>query len=256
MKSLEECVVLSVDGSDKGLYPFLPYILQDVWEIGSDPGVIAELIAGCFKKRRRPNVLDLGCGKGAVSIEIAKRLRCTCYGIDAIPEFIRIANEKADEFGVKDLCTFEIGDMREAVPTLPVFDVIILGSIGPVFGNYRATLSALKKNLGPDGILIIDDGYIEDNRDYEHPSIMKRRDILDQIRASGMRVISERIMNRDEIKKSDELIFGKLKRRCLELIEKHPDKRTLFEDYLVKQVEENDVLENRVVCATMVVRMK
>ncbi len=49
-KSLEECVVTAMDGSDKELFPFLPYILQDVWETGADPEAIIRLIGKRFNK--------------------------------------------------------------------------------------------------------------------------------------------------------------------------------------------------------------
>lgn len=40
MKTIEESVVTAMDGPDKELFPFIPYILQDLWEIGADPEVI------------------------------------------------------------------------------------------------------------------------------------------------------------------------------------------------------------------------
>lgn len=39
MKSIEETVVAAMDGSDKELFPYLSYILQNLWEIGSCPEV-------------------------------------------------------------------------------------------------------------------------------------------------------------------------------------------------------------------------
>jgi hypothetical protein len=36
MKSLEESVKAAMDVTDKELLPYLPYILQDFWEMGSD----------------------------------------------------------------------------------------------------------------------------------------------------------------------------------------------------------------------------
>ena len=34
MRSLEESVVTAMDGTNKKLFPFLPYIFQDIWEMG------------------------------------------------------------------------------------------------------------------------------------------------------------------------------------------------------------------------------
>ncbi len=35
MRTLEESVVASMDGTESELFPFLPYILQDLWEFGA-----------------------------------------------------------------------------------------------------------------------------------------------------------------------------------------------------------------------------
>ena len=54
----------------------------------------------------------------------------------------------------------------------------------------------------------------------------------------------------------NDYIFDNLKQRCNELIYKYPDKEKLFENYIKKQQIENDVLENKVICSTMVIKKK
>lgn len=252
--SLEECVVTAMDGTDKELFPFLPYILQDTWEIGADPEIIISLIQKHTSNLSNLNVLDLGCGKGAVSIMITNKLKCLCHGIDAVPEFIDEANKKAKEYSVNNLCKFEVGDVRIKIKTLRRYDVIILGAVGPVLGNYFSTLTALADNLNPDGVIIIDDGYIENGSDFTHPLILKRNELDKQIEAAGMQLVDEVIISKEKIKDSDDCIFTNLKKRCLELMEMHPEKHILFKAYIEKQEEENDVLENKVVCSTMVIK--
>jgi SAM-dependent methyltransferase len=88
MRTLEETIAAAMDVSDMELLPFLPYILQDFWEIGADPGTIVALIRKHGNNRERLRVLDLGCGKGAVSVRIAAELGHACYGIDAILKII------------------------------------------------------------------------------------------------------------------------------------------------------------------------
>ncbi len=254
MKSIEESVVIAMDGSDKELFPFLPYILQDIWEIGSDPEAIIKLIGKHLNRYDNLEVLDLGCGKGAVSIKAAHQFNCKCYGIDAIPEFISYAQSKASEYNVGHLCSFEIGDIREKINELKVYDVIILGATGPIFGDYYTTLSALSKHLNDSGIIIIDDGYIEDNSDYVHPLMLKKQDLLHQISSAGMKLIEDDRFRGSSIKESDDYIFKKLKNRCIELIDKHPDKKDLFDNYIKKQEIENYVLENKVVCTILVIK--
>ena len=256
MKSIEESVVIAMDGSDKELFPFLPYILQDIWEIGADPDAIIKLIKKYCNNITELKVLDLGCGKGAVSVKVSQKLGCTCYGIDAIPEFVEFAQQKATEHKVNHLCNFELGDIREKVKELSGFDVVILGAIGPVFGNYFSTLSTLTKCINENGIFIIDDAYINDNSDFSHPLMFKKSDILQQIEKTGMELVENDIMDRDDIVDSDDFIFDNLKKRCQELIEKYPNKQKLFLDYIRKQEIENDVLENKVIGTTLVIKKK
>jgi ubiquinone/menaquinone biosynthesis C-methylase UbiE len=253
MKILEESVVTAMDGSDKELFQFLPYILQDLWEIGTDPKIVIRLISRYFNNHADLKILDLGCGKGAVSVKVSKALGCRCYGIDAIPAFIEHARQKADEFKVSHLCRFETGDIREIIKELTGYDVIILGAIGPVFGDYYTTLTTLEKCISKNGIFIIDDGYIDDDSNFSHPLMLKKSTILQQIEEAGTELVESDISDSEDIKNSDDQIFENLKKRCQELIEKYPDKRTLFLNYIQKQEIENDVLENKVTGATMVI---
>lgn len=254
MKTLEESVVTAMDGSDTELFPYLPYILQDLWEIGADPEAIIRLVRNHCKEYVTLKVLDLGCGKGAVSIKLSQALGCACHGIDAIHEFIEFARQKAADLKTNHLCMFETGDIREKVKSLSGYDVVILGAIGPVFGDYFSTLSTLAKCINENGIFIIDDGYINDDSDFSHPLLVKKTDLFRQIEIAGMELVEDDIMNRNDIKNSDDYIFDKLKMRCYELIEKYPDKQNLFFDYIKKQEIENDVLENKIIATTMVIK--
>lgn len=255
MKSIEESVVIAMDGSDKELFPFLPYILQDIWEIGADPDAIIKLIKKYCNNVTELKVLDLGCGKGTVSVKVSQKLGCTCYGIDAIPEFVEFAKQKATEFNVNHLCKFELGDIREKVKELSSYDVVILGAIGPVFGDYFSTLSTLVKCINENGIFIIDDGYINDDSDFSHPLMFKKSEILQQIEKAGMELVENDIIDRDDIVDSDDYIFNNLKKRCQELIKKYPNKQRIFLDYIRKQEIENDVLQNKVVGTTLVIKI-
>ncbi len=256
MKTLEESVVTAMDGSEPSLFPYLPYILQDIWEIGADPDVIIKLIKNQFNSYNHLKILDLGCGKGAVSVKAVKALGCRCLGIDAVPEFIAYAREKAAAFGADHLCVFETGDIREKVKDLSGYDIIILGAVGPVFGDYYETLMTLSKCTAENGIFIIDDGYIEDSSAYTHPLIQKRSAVFRQIDAAGMTLAEEIIIEKEDMKDSEDFIFQNLEKRCFELMEKYPEKKELFANYIRKQIEEIDVLQNKAVCSTMVIKRK
>ena len=245
--TLEESIATAMDSTDAAIVPFLPYILQDFWEMGTSSEIVIDFVV---QTGRAPSlqVLDLGCGKGAVSVKLAATLKCECYGIDGIPEFIDIAKEKAIEYGVDTFCRFEVGDIREKIRELGKFDVIILGAVGQVFGNFYTTLTTLSEHLSPEGIIIIDDAYIDDASTFQHPSILPRRELLQQIEQAGMELIDEKTNSVADSAKE----FGNLQKRCRELMAKHPEKAYLFEDYVKNQATEYDVLENKVICSTMV----
>ena len=113
---IEEKLACSLTGAKTTeIIQFLPYLLQDFWELGSDPVIMEELIKKHIRLSESTRILDLGCGKGAVSVKVAQKLGVKVRGIDLIPEFIEYATQKATEFNVDALCEFAVGDINEAV---------------------------------------------------------------------------------------------------------------------------------------------
>ncbi len=249
--TVEESVVLSLDGTNSKLFPFLPYILQDIWEIGTSPETVLKLIKAHTTNYSNLRILDLGCGKGAVSVTVSKELKCQCYGIDAIEEFIEEARDKAREFNIEEYCHFECGDIRIKIHEIGSYDIIILGAIGPVLGDYYSTLTQLSNCLNEGGLVIIDDGYIDHESEYSHPSYRKKSVLLNGISDAGMTVIDEIVMENDAIKEADDIIYKGIRHRCQELIKIHPDQKSLFDDYIKQQEEENETLETEIICSTM-----
>ncbi|MCE1155787.1 MAG: class I SAM-dependent methyltransferase [Bacteroidales bacterium] len=224
MKTLEETITAAMDVSERELLPFLPYILQDFWELGADPDIMIRLIEKQFEGHKRLTVLDLGCGKGPVSVKIAKRLGYKCYGVDAIPDFIDYAIVKAKEYDVSGLCKFEVGDIREHC-------------------------------LTKDGIIIIDDGYIEYGSCFSHPQMIKKQELLKQISAAGMVLIDETIAREDDkVIENYNMEYDRLEKRCRELIIQYPGKADLFSNYMKIQKEEYNNLKFKVIGATMVLK--
>ena len=65
MEEIQNSIVEALDGPDIELYPYLPYLLQDLWEIGADPSIMLALLKNNIKKKKL-RIMDLGCGKAAV----------------------------------------------------------------------------------------------------------------------------------------------------------------------------------------------
>ncbi len=242
MKPIEDSIAEAMSVKDKELLPHLPYILQDFWEMGTYPDIIIELIRRNSAESKGKRLLDLGCGKGAVCIAAAKELACQCHGVDAISDFLEEGRRKAEGLGVEDLCVFEEADVRERVKELNGFDVIVLGSIGQVFGDHNETLTTLKGCLADGGFIIIDEGY----HDSSEP-------ISEQARQAGMRIKDEYvIVDKGALKKEYEKELDMLTRRCLELARIYPDKEELFKSYIISQMMEYQIMESVYINSAMV----
>ena len=258
-KTLEESIIYAMEGTDKRLIKYLPYILQDVWEMGSSSEEIIDTIKKYKQNYSDLSILDLGSGKGAVSIKIALELGCKCFGIDGIKEFAEYANKKAKDYSVDNKCTFEADDIRVRIKTLGKFDVIILGAIGPVLGDYYETLTQLFHLLNKDGLILIGDAYVEAGFHTDYPGVVQIDEILEKTDKAGMKVI-DKITNTENFERKAEyeydIEFQNLEKRCLELIEKYPTDKELFLEYISVQKELYWKLSNEVIPVLFVIKQK
>lgn len=255
MKSLEESVVIAMDTTDTAIFPYLAYILQDFWEIGTSPKEVITLLERQKLNHAQLEVLDLGCGKGAVSIELADKFRYYCLGIDGIKEFISEAKRVAKEHAVDALCEFRVGDIRKEISNLGKYDIIILGAIGQVFGNYYETLTTMLPHLKDDSVIIIDDGYIENNDGISNASVLEKEELLHQVDKAGMMICDE-IRADQEVFDNNEHDLQLLVQRCEELKVKYPEKASLFQSYIENQRKEYTTLEKDIVCSIMLIKNK
>jgi ubiquinone/menaquinone biosynthesis C-methylase UbiE len=69
-------------------------------------------------------VLDVGCGRGNNSCDLARRFDCQVIGLDPLPDNVAQAEQLAVEQGLADRVTFRLGTIEEI--TLPAhhFDLI------------------------------------------------------------------------------------------------------------------------------------
>ncbi|MDR0978655.1 MAG: class I SAM-dependent methyltransferase, partial [Lachnospiraceae bacterium] len=77
---VQEKVASSLTANGIELLPFIPYLLQDLWELGSSPEDIMHLIKKHISISNNTKMLDLACGKGAVSVNICKELNIETKG--------------------------------------------------------------------------------------------------------------------------------------------------------------------------------
>lgn len=253
-KEIEEKLAKSLTAESAELLPYLPYLLQDLWELGSDP---AAVVRAAKDIGAGPNwkALDLACGKGAVSIRLAKETGCSVKGVDLISEFIEFARQKAEEWGVGHLCEFTEGDINEAAKTETGYDLTILGAVGSVMGNPEQTLEKLKGTVKPGGYVIIDDGYIEEGADAprHEAEYYTREQWMRAFEGAGFSLAAE-IKAGDETLSVNDSNTAAIAMRAAELAAAHPERRALFEEYVAAQQRECDDMTDRVVSVMWVLR--
>lgn len=87
-------------------------------------------------------VLDIGCGPGHYSVELARRGAAKVVGIDFADNMIAIAREQAAAAGVADRCHFEVADINAFSAAEPFDYVVVMG-----FMDYVADPDALMRQV-------------------------------------------------------------------------------------------------------------
>lgn len=231
--------------AEKKLLPYMPYLLQDLWALGSSVDKIIDLIGTLPLTSEKVNVLDLGCGKGAVSVQIAAKFGFAVVGVDAMHEFTHDARKKASEYKVSELCSFIEGDIRNYVVDTHNFDIVILASLGGIFGNNRDSIKTLRTQVKPGGYIIIDDGYLKkrellDRQGYEHYRNYEKT--VAELTAFDDLLIRE-VSTTDVSKEINNEYLHLIGKRIVQLIDRHPDLENDLNNYLDTQRDECGILD-------------
>ncbi len=227
---------------EEEILPHLPYILQDFYEIGTKSDIILDILDDLGIKRSQNKLLDIGSGKGAVSIAASRDRGIRCLGVDAMPEFVEFSAEQAKSQGVSEICHFKNADIRTLMSELGFFEVIILGSIGHVLGDLRTSLICLQKHLAVGGYIIWDEGYDD-----------TPKSIMEAIEGTGMQMIKEYLHDdRDRFHEEYEAEFELIVKRCSELCVMFPEMTDRFNSYVEGQKAAYQLLREGFTNSTMV----
>ncbi|MCL2792579.1 MAG: class I SAM-dependent methyltransferase [Spirochaetaceae bacterium] len=242
----KEKLACSLTAETTELIPFLPYLLQDLWELGSNPRDMIRLIEKHMSISRDTKILDLACGKGAVLIKIAASLGVNVYGFDLIPDFIEYAKQKATDLKVSPLCYFVCADANDVVNSETDFDCVIFGAAGNILGNPQETLNKLIKTIKPKGFILIDEAYLPDGATngkikYKNYEYLTHEQWMQLFKDSGLKLVEETSGIEEHDFDSDNKAIAA---RAKELIAKHPEKQAIFEGYVQSQLNECADLEN------------
>ena len=139
-------------------------------------------------------ILDYGCGPGSYSIAVSELVGPTgkVYAVDIHPVAVREVQNKANEKGIPNLetlltnCNLEIPDSS--------IDVVLLIYVLHDFKNPSSILSELGRVLKHDGILVVKDQKLENDK------------VISIVSSTNFRLIKKL---QQENKKKSVLVFGK-----------------------------------------------
>jgi ubiquinone/menaquinone biosynthesis C-methylase UbiE len=139
-------------------------------------------------------ILDYGCGPGSYSIAVSELVGPTgkIYAVDIHPVAVREVQNKANEKGIPNLetlltnCNLEIPDSS--------IDVVLLIYVLHDFKNPCSILSELGRVLKHDGILVVKDQKLENDK------------VISIVSSTNFRLIKKL---QQENKKKSVLVFGK-----------------------------------------------
>lgn len=238
------------------LLPFVPELLADLDELGSDADLIVEILSSLdFENPTR--VLDLGCGKGAVSFEIAERLGFTVHGIDLFEPFIEICRQRAENDGLSHLCQFQCGNVRTLAGTVEPGDVALYLALGDVMGPLDETMAILRRLVTPGGLILIADDYLKVGsapapKGYE--GCLPRDVVVQKLQAHGDVIIREVPESHDGMVAENAKNNALIRARAEKLAKLYPEMANAFYEFVQEQEEACAFMEARLVPVVWVVR--
>jgi cobalt-precorrin-6B (C15)-methyltransferase len=119
---------------------------------------IRSIIISKLRLREGTTAMDIGCGSGSITVEIALQTRAKVYAIDSDMDAINLTEKNLMKFHASKDTVIIHGRAQDVLPTLPNVDVIVIG--GTTGETDRIVKLALSK-LNEGGRLVMTSILIE-----------------------------------------------------------------------------------------------
>lgn len=238
------------------LVPFLPYLLQDLWELGTPAKYVIAMLRRNNVALNGLRILDLACGKGGIGIPLAREGAAVTM-VDIMPEFVDYARRIAGTHGVVEKCVFMTEDVAVTARRERDWDCAVFLGTGDVLGAPAATVELLAGTVRPGGYVVLDETHVAGDGDesvrfaYKHP---RHDDWLAAFANAGLTLLDSDEGDGEEMARANAECNRVIARRAAELSAEHLDKSALFGGYLASQMDECADLENTVEGAVCLLR--
>jgi len=88
---------------------------------------IRSIIISKLRLREGTTAMDIGCGSGSITVEIALQTRAKVYAIDSDMNAINLTEKNLMKFRVLKDTVIIHGSAQDVLPTLPNVDAIVIG---------------------------------------------------------------------------------------------------------------------------------
>jgi len=220
------------------LLPVLPRLFHGLAALGSDPTLVAGALqrAGLGPGAR---VIDLGCGKGAVALEVASALAAQVDGIDAFAPLVDEASAAAREHSLESRCSFRVGDLRW-LKGEGRYDAALWIGLGPIVGDLHETMGYVRSFVRTGGLVAIDDEYAR--KPLEEQERARRA-----LTAFGDQILYERPTPPWETRALNAEILDILRENARVLCAEEPAWTALAREFLVRQKRQSRTLETNLI---------
>lgn len=243
----------------RALLPFIPELLADLDELGSD----ADEIAGIVRDLRLPpsaHVIDLGCGKGAVAIAIADELGLHVLGIELFEPFVAHCVEAARDAGVARLCEFRHGDAKALAGRVAPADVVVYAALGDVLGNSAETMRIVRQYVETGGHIVIADVFRRDEAAGTYAGFeycRTKAETVAGLTAWGDELVREVVDEESAAtEQEDDEEAEAIRRRALDIAGRHPEHREQLLAFADQQAHASAHIAQYLVGAVWVLRRR
>lgn len=229
--------------------PLAAELFADLQSLGTSARRAAIWLSGSGVGRRH-RVIDLGCGKGAAAIAVARMCGCVVHGVDGHGPFVASAQEAAVTAGVGGRCTFAVGDLC----TLKERRAWTAGMMLSVLPALDAA-KVMARHVKPGGLVLLDDA-VRIPRAREEawlPGTMA--ELREQLEHTGYSVVRQHVMSRDEVRRMDASLYRRIAARARLLAQRDARTAKLVREVLQRQREANRLLLGPIRPALMLVQI-
>ncbi len=253
MENTNKDFLNSLDLIDKEMEKHIPYVLKDLWELGSIPEYIYQLIDKNIDKKEVKTIIDLGCGKGAVLIYLANKFDFKGIGVDIVPEFIKSAIQYSIENDVNKRLEFKADDIRNYIGNNKTYNIVIYGYDSGILGDVYQTISQLQNNISNSGFLILEIASTLNGKE-RIEGLPTEKELVEQLNKSDLKIIDKICWSTDTIRIINHENNKYINQRIEELKEMYPEHILIFDRYMSNQINECNLIENEMICSTWLLK--